>query len=143
MAKGKQLEHYDKSGFDFQKELLNGDTGNGINFDILFHHNKYGFVIIELLLCDEKQKTVTPWTSHPSRYWHMNKGKFVGLWKAAQAMGAKLFLVNYAKKGTKYENEILFMEVEHVDFNGIKTKDTKTTREKFAKWYRKFNNCSC
>ncbi|HNX38770.1 MAG TPA: hypothetical protein PKI15_10470, partial [Candidatus Cloacimonadota bacterium] len=36
-----------------------------------------------------------------------NRMKFISLWKAAQKLEAKLFLVNYTKKGTTHEDKVL------------------------------------
>ena len=142
MAGSKPLGHADESGFIFQKEMLKGDNGYGINFDVLMKHNRHGYCIFELLKCGENQK-VTPHTSHPSRYWHKNKMKFIALWEAAQQLEARLFLVNYADAGTEHADEVLLMEVISIDKEGIQTEDWKMTRESFSKWYRKWNNCCC
>ena len=145
-GKSKPLEMEDVSAFEFVKELLAGDETYAINFDRVQWDSKLKrYVIVEFLLCDEKQfkDNVTPITSHPNRYWHKNAMKFISLWELASKLGAKLYLVNYAKKGTQYENDILLMEVEYVDKN--KTPPIKTlnygyaSREAFSKWFRELN----
>ncbi len=151
MGKSKALENSDQSGFDFVQEMLDGDETYGINFDRVQWDNKIGkYIIIELLLCEETQK-VTPYSSHPNRYFHSrpekgikgNAQKFISLWELSQCMNANLYLVNYAKKGTKFENEILLMWVKSVDKYNIetpvKTKDEKMTRVEFSKRFREIN----
>lgn len=137
-GRSKPLGHPDDSGFYFMQEIMAGEPGGGINFDCLLKHPKQGYLLFELLLCEEQQ-TVTPWTSHPNRYWYKNKQKFLSLWAAAQSIGGTLILVNYAKKGTAHENEILMMIVERCDLSGIKTRDFRTTREQFAEYFRQLN----
>jgi viroplasmin and RNaseH domain-containing protein len=134
----KPLGGSDESGFNFAKEMLDGDVTSAINFDRLQKHPSEGYIIFEYLLCDEKQ-TVDPFTSHPNRYWK-NKGKFLALWKASNDLKATLYLVNYAKKGTVQENKILLIEVKEMDDEGIK-KDiqTKMTRDEFKQFFRKLN----
>ena len=136
----KSLVHNDDSGFDFAREMLAGDVTAGINFDRLQYHPKHGYIMFEYLLCEEKQ-VVTPWSSHPNRYWEKNKSKFISLFKAAKAMNAILYLVNYAKKGTRHDNEILVIEVLSIDFfDGITdSKVWKTTRVEFQVWFRNLN----
>lgn len=136
----KKLGHYDESGFYFSQELLDGDSTAGINFDRLQKHPKRGYIIFEYLLCEETQK-VTPYTSHPKKYWNKNAAKFLRLWEAKLDFNATLYLVNYAKKGTEHEDEVLLIEVLDMDRTGItKEKTTRFTREKFAKWFKKLNN---
>lgn len=135
----KRLEHDDQSGFEFSKELLGSDCTAAINFDRLQKHPQLGYVIIEYLLCEERQ-TVTPYTSHPNRYWHKNASKFLALWQAKLDFNATLYLVNYAKKGTRAENEVLLIEVLDIDENGIVEENrTRYTRDRFAEWFRKLN----
>jgi viroplasmin and RNaseH domain-containing protein len=137
-ATSKPLGKSDESGFEFAKEMLEGDATSAINFDRLQKHPSEGYIIFEYLLCDEKQ-TVNPFTSHPNRYWK-NKRKFLALWTAANDLKAKLYLVNYAKKGTRHEDKILLIEVKEMDEDGIK-KDiqTKMTRDEFKRFFRKLN----
>lgn len=60
----------------------------------------------------------------------------------AQEFNAILYLVNYAKSGTKYEDEVLLMRVRDIDPSvepPIKTSDKKFTREEYSDWFRKLN----
>lgn len=135
----KKLEHDDQSGFEFSKELLGGDSTAAINFDRLQRHPQLGYIIIEYLLCEDSQK-VTPYSSHPNKYWYKNAAKFLALWKAKMDFNATLYLVNYAKKGTRAENEILLIEVLDIDEYGITNERViKYTRKHFGEWFRKLN----
>lgn len=138
----KSLGQDDSSGFEFAKEMLQGDVTYAINFDRIQKHPKYGYIIFEYLRCHESQ-TVTPYTSHPNRYFNKNKFKFISLFRVAKDLNATLYLVNYAKKGTPHENSIKLMKVINVDENNhtspITTEDINTTRTKFSEWFRKLN----
>lgn len=139
MAESKPLGHDDSSGFEFVREILKGDVTAAINFDRIQKHPKRGYLIFEFLLCEEAQ-TVTPYTSHPSKYWHKNSQKFLALWRVAQDLQATLFLVNYAKRGTKHEDEVLVIKVLKLETTGIT--DEKVVRMKrieFSNWFRQLN----
>lgn len=143
MSKSKPLGSVDESGAAFAMEMLRGDPTFGINFDRVQWDSEYnGYVIIELLLTDERQ-VVTPFSSHPNRYFHKNSRKFISLWEIAQNLGAKLYLVNYAKKGTTHEDEVLLMEVKNVDKEKqphVETINTRFKRGEFSDWFRSLNN---
>lgn len=142
--KSKALGHDDESGFEFVLEMLDGDVTAAVNFDRLQRHPKEGYIIFEYLLCDESQfaRGITPYTSHPNKYWNKNKRKFLSLWRAALDLDAKLYLVNYSKKGTAKEDEILLIEVFGMSVDGglWKDKTKKMTREEFKTWFRKLNS---
>lgn len=136
----KKLGHDDESGFHFAQEMLGENTTAAVNFDRLQKHPEYGYIIFEYLMCDESQN-VTPYTSHPNRYWNKNRNKFLSLWRAKLDFRAKLYLVNYAKKGTRADDEILLIEVLDVNENGIiKEQKQKYTRQSFMDWFVKLNN---
>lgn len=138
-ASSKPLSHDDSSGFYFAQEMLAGDRTAGINFDRLQYHPQKGFIIFEYLLC-EAQQTVTPHTSHPSKYWHKNSRKFISLWMVAQKLDATLYLVNYAKQGTTHADKILVIRVDTLDEKGIQEETLwKTSRANFQQWFRKLN----
>jgi len=143
MTASKRLGHDDSSGLEFAKEMLDGDTTAAINFDRLQRHPQEGYIIFEYLLCEEEQmqKTGTsPWTSHPNKYWNKNKRKFLALWRAARDLNATLYLVNYAKKGTAKEDEILLIKVLGMDESRITAQElTKFSRQEFQKWFRALN----
>lgn len=139
----KPLGHPDESGFQFIQEMLAGEPTYSINFDRLqFDAIDGRYVIFELLLCDEKQaeRGVTPFTSHPNRYWFKNKAKFLSLWKAARALNARMYLVNYARLGTKSADEVLLIEALDMDESGItKENQIKFDRASFGEWFREQN----
>lgn len=139
----KALGHDDESGFLFAKEMLAGDVTAAVNFDRFMRHPDEGFIIMEYLLCEEEQMELhntTPHTSHPNRYWHKNRRKFLSLWRAALDLRGTLYLVNYAKKGTRYEDQILLIKVKSMSENGIYDDEcTKFTRSGFQDWFRKLN----
>lgn len=135
----KALEHNDLSGFEFIKEMLDGNPTAGINFDSLRFHPDKGYIIIELLLCEAAQ-SVTPYTSHPKKYWNKNKSKFLSLWRVACDLKATLYLINYAKAGTHAENEVLLIKVLEMNEEGIQKEEvTKFTRSEFKAWFRELN----
>ena len=140
MNNSKPLGKEDESGFSFVKEMLQGDSTFAINFDRLQKHPKRGYIIFEFLLCEETQ-IVNPHTSHPNRYWHKNKRKFISLFNVAQDLKATLYLVNYAKQGTEHEDKIKVIKVGNIDeAKGITTEETRDwTRKKFSDWFRKLN----
>lgn len=139
MSQSKPLSGSDQSGAEFAKEMLDGDETAGINFDRVQKHPQKGYIIFEYLLCEEAQM-VNPHTSHPKRYWYKNSTKFTSLWRVACDLKAILYLVNYAKKGTRHEDKILLIEVLDMDNNGItKEKTTRMTRSTFQEFFRRLN----
>lgn len=141
--KSKPLHSSDDSAVDFVREMLKGDPTYAVNFDrIQWDNETQKYVIVDFLLTGEEQ-VVSPWESHPNRYFKKNAMKFISLWEIAQKLGAVLYLVNYAKKGTKHEDKVKVMEVISVDPNNrlypVKTKDQKMTREQFSDWFRSLN----
>jgi hypothetical protein len=143
MAQSKSLGHEDESGFSFVKEVLHGDPTCAINFDRIQKHPEIGYIIFEFLLCEETQ-VVTPHTSHPSKYWHKNSRKFISLFNVAKDLNATLYLVNYAKIGTKHEDKIRIIKVLDLDETGITKQEVlETDRKTFTDWFRKLNKECC
>lgn len=135
----KPLGHDDESGFSFSQEMLGGDATAAVNFDRLQKHPVEGYILFEYLLCDESQ-AVTPYTSHPRNYWNKNKSKFLGLWRTAKSLDATLYLVNYAKAGTRHADKVLVIKVLGMDETGITHESAaKITRARFSSWFRKLN----
>ncbi len=143
MEESKALGHDDESGFLFAKEMLSGDVTAAVNFDRFMRHPEDGFIIMEYLLCEEEQMekhNTTPYTSHPNKYWNLNKRKFLSLWRAALDLKGSLYLVNYAKKGTKCDDQILLIKVKGMNENGIYDQETtQFTRDTFKEWFRQLN----
>ena len=144
MTNSKPLGIEDESGFSFVKEVLQGDNTCAINFDRLQKHPQRGYIIFELLLCEEHQ-TVSPFSSHPNRYWNKNARKFISLYEVSKDLNATLYLVNYAKKGTQHEDEVLVIKVLEVDVKLGITKEQKKpmTRSEFGEWFRILNSECC
>jgi len=146
MDKSKPLKSDDISAFEFVKESLKGNPTSAINFDrIQYDYINENYVIIEYLMCDEKQfsRGITPFTSHPNRYFLKNSMKFISLWKIAQELNACLYLVNYSKKGTQYENEVLVMKVLSIDESKkepVLSENIKMSRLEFSRWLIKLNS---
>lgn len=143
MSFSKELQHSDDSGFYFAKEMLAGDHTAAVNFDRLMFSPETGFIIMEFLLCEEWQSTsrgVTPYNSHPNRYWNRNKRKFLSLWKATLNLKGTLYLVNYARKGTKFEEQVLLIKVLGMNKDGITLEERRRfTRKEFSNWFREEN----
>lgn len=137
----KKLGHWDESGFLFNKEMLDGDFSFAVNFDNLTKHKTVGWIIFEFLCCEESQ-TIDPFSSHPNRYWHKNKTKFLILFELCKKLSATLYLVNYAKKGTQHEDKVLAIKVFDIcEKKGIISSENKRfTRKEFSNWYRTKNN---
>lgn len=139
MSQSKKLGHDDVSGFEFAKEMLSDDITAAINFDRIQYSSKDGYIIFEYLLCEDEQN-VTPYSSHPKKYWNKNKMKFIRLWQVSKDLNATLYLVNYAKKGTKAENEILLIHVLDMNDSGIQKEEiTRFTRSEFQAFFRTLN----
>ena len=146
MERSKTLFQDDISAFDFVKECLKGDATSAINFDrIQFDYLKSQYVIIEYLFCEEMQsiKGITPYSSHPNRYFFKNSKKFTALWDLTIKLGARLYLVNYAKKSSTHSSEVLVMKVINIDqknkLNPVHTKNYNVSRDEFSIWLRKLN----
>ena len=141
MANGGILGHSDDSGFQFQQEMLKGYPSAAINFDCILYHPIEGATIIELLQVSEEAQMngITPYTSHPNRYWKKNKLKFISLWNYTQDVNGVLLCVNYAPTGTKYEDMVCVLRVLDADDNGLKTRKTEWNRKRFSDWYIQYN----
>lgn len=135
------LGHSDESGFQFQQEMLRGAPSAAINFDCILNHPIHGVTIIELLQVSKEwqDRGITPYMSHPNKYWHKNKQKFISLWNYTQDAHGMLLCVNYAPTGTKYENMVGILRVLGATDKGYETKLTKWDREQFSKWYIAYN----
>lgn len=143
--KSKPLSGSDESGSEFTREMLQGDPTYGINFDrIQWDSKDKCWILIENLRCHENQfsKGITPFSSHPNRYFWKNSMKFIRLWELTLELKGKLFLVNYSKLGTEFGDEVLLMEVKNVNRTAwpfVDTIDTKLSRDQYSKWFREMN----
>lgn len=127
----------DDSAFSLSKACLANDVTYGFNIDkIIFNPKNNDICLFEYLLCEENQ-TVTPFSSHPNKYFLKNSEKFINLFKFSQDIKSPIFLLNYAKPNTKHHNEILWMKVLDIDKNNkdkqyVLTKDIKLNIERTA-----------
>ncbi len=152
----KPLRGDDESGAQFAMEMLAGDKTYGINLDRLqWNVATKSWVVIELLKRDPKQPYVTPFTSHPNRYYDINPGKWIGLWRLKQALNARLYLVNYASQEDDCADEVLLMAVSNIDpeteliwktnrdgkklRNVVQTQEKRMTRVEYSTWFRALN----
>lgn len=122
----------DNSAFALSKSCLNEQVTYGFNLDkIIFNKKEKSAFVLEFLLCEENQN-VSPHTSHPNRYFNKNASKFINLNKFTQeVLKSKLYLINYAKPGTKHGNKIKWMRVDDINpadkAKPVLTKDLNTT----------------
>jgi hypothetical protein len=137
----KPLVHGDENGFLFKQEILCDDTTHFIDIDNITYHPKRGWVVFEYLLCGEQQKWVTPHTSHPNNYWHLNKMKFVVLFKIVKLLRGEFFCINYAKSGTAHADKVGVIKIyELTPDKGItKAHQKNFTKLEFSKWFREIN----
>jgi len=126
---------------EFAQEMLDGQDTAAINFDRLQYHPQAGDILFEYLKCEEEQdkRGITPYTSHPNKYWYKDKRKFLALWRVAQDLPATLFLVNYAEAGTRHADEILLIRVKDVTADGLKGDNRRFTRSEFQAWFQELN----
>ncbi|MGH7457642.1 MAG: hypothetical protein ACREKN_00975 [Longimicrobiaceae bacterium] len=143
--RSKPLGSDDVSGAEFVRELLAGDPTYAVNFDRIQWDSEIGrYVMVEFLLCEEEQceRGVTPHTSHPNRYFHKNARKFISLWTIAHKLDAVLYLVNYARAGTRHQNEVRVMKVQGLDAarpEPVGTRNWEGSRAAFGRWFRALN----
>lgn len=121
--------------------MLCGYPSAAINFDCILYHPINGATIIELLQVspEAQEQGVTPYNSHPNRYWYKNKQKFISLWNYTVDANGILLCVNYAPAGSKCENMVGILRVFDADDNGFKTRMTEWDRNTFSKWYIRYN----
>ena len=117
MLKSKALGSDDVSGFDFVKEILK-ETQHVRSTSIVYKNIRKEDTSYLNSYCVKKLKVLTH-TSHPRRYWNKNSQKFISLYSVSQDLIAELFLVNYAKKGTKHDDKIKVIKVLDLDNTGI------------------------
>ena len=106
MKLGRILRDWDKNAFELKNDMLRGVKGNFMDIDLIqFNTALDQYVIIELLGCEKKQfqNVVTPYTSHPNRYFSKDSKKFIQLWKLTRKLDALLFLVNFINKKTNHD----------------------------------------
>lgn len=140
----KTLSKEDDGAGRLIKNLLNGANGYGIDLEIVFNTKSQGYIILEFLKCESK--FVTPYTSHPHKYWDKNWKKFVFLYNVAKKLNAQLYLVNYEESN---KNEYGLFKTMQVDMTETPSKENKIkitienyykNISEFREWYLKINN---
>jgi hypothetical protein len=136
----KPLGHADFSGFAMQQRALKGDNVYAINVDQIIWNKSVGeFYVFEYQKC-EKTQTVTPWTSHPNRYWAKCHRKYESLWRITQKLEGVLFVINYAEEGSPHDDKFRVIEVADISAAGIRDRSvTNMTADIFSRWFRDMN----
>lgn len=136
----KPLLKAESNDLRFVQEMLQGDSISSIGVaTILFNQTDNKYIMFEYLLCQESQ-VVTPYSSHPNRYWNLNAKKFKSLFAISQKLEAVLYLVNYALSGSTHEDLIKVIEVKEISKYGITKQEVMLfSREEFSNWYRQLN----
>ncbi|MXV38249.1 hypothetical protein GO491_06105 [Flavobacteriaceae bacterium Ap0902] len=113
-------------------EALEGNVTGGFDLDSIYKiSGKY--YVVEFLKCD----TVRPNNSHPRRYWHKNKQKFISLWEITQKLEGVLFLVNYEDSREQFK----VIKVIELDNNGIVKEDVRQWNfDEFKSWFKSLND---
>jgi hypothetical protein len=122
--------------------MLEGGDNYGINIDrLMYDSEKDEFIAIEFQKCEEKQgeKGVTPHTSHPMRYWKRCWRKYESIWRVVKKLGATFFVINYAEKNTKYQQEVRVLKVINVTETGMKAESFTMTRQQFKARFQALN----
>ena len=132
MTYNKQLVSADEEGTKFLIKILEGHSVKGIDIDNLYYKSGQ-FIIIDLLRCIR----VRPYNSHPNRYWGMNRGKFLMLWKLKEKTNGRLLLVNHEDS----MEQTTVIEVLEMDYTGIKKEKKKNfTLSEFKYFWQSLNN---
>lgn len=131
MASSKPIRKIDDEAKALIIETLQGDQTGGLDIDCLYRINDQ-FCIIEFLKCD----TVRPNESHPNRYWHKNRRKFLSLWRLVQALRGRLYLVNYEASREQFK---VIRVLRMTDAGIQKQVEKRWTAAQFRKWFRMLN----
>lgn len=143
----KILQRNDWSLVAFMEEMLGNEENYALNFDRLsYDFSSDKFILMEFQKVSEEKihNGVSPWESHPVRYWDRCWRKYVVLWKAVQRLQADFYIVNYCEPGLPCSNEIRVMQVFSLNRYGIrKWSDWKTDRKNFSTFLREMNARCC
>ena len=130
--KSKPIKKADDDAKNLIIESLEGNVTGGFDLDSIYCIKGVYFVI-EFLKCE----TVRPNDSHPKRYWHLNKQKFISLWQITKKLEGRLFLVNYEDSREQFK----VIEVLELNETGIqKERVRKWDFEKYKKWFKELNS---
>lgn len=115
-------------------EALDGKVTGGFDIDSIYYI-KEKYYVLEFLKCD----TVRPNNSHPKRYWHLNKQKFISLWHLTQTLGGSLYLINYEDSREQFK----VIKVLALDDTGIlKEEIRECSFAQFKEWFQRLNQHS-
>lgn len=95
------------------------------------------------------QYNVTPWSSHPNRYWLAENGegkarnKYLFLWGVVKRLGAEFFVVNYRAIGEQDHDKVRLIEVFDMSEVGIlRDRTYEWSFHQFSNWFRR-KNAAC
>ena len=130
----KPIQKTDDSAKQLIIEALEGQVTGGFDLDSVYYiEGKY--YVLEFLKCD----TVRPYDSHPSRYWRINKQKFLSLWKITKKLDGYLFLVNYEDSREQFK----IIKVIDLNADGIQIEEVYLWNfTQFKDWFKALNNHS-
>lgn len=115
-------------------EALDGKVTGGFDIDSIYYiEEKY--YVLEFLKCD----TVRPNNSHPKRYWHLNKQKFISLWHLTQTLRGSLYLINYEDSREQFK---VIKVLELNDTGILKEEIREWSFAQFKEWFQRLNQHS-
>lgn len=130
--KSKPIGKIDDDAKSLIIEALEGNVTGGFDLDSVYKINGI-YYVLEFLKCD----TVRPNDSHPRRYWHKNKQKFISLWEITQKLEGMLFLVNYEDSREQFK----VIKVLDLNNSGIVQEEIKKWNfDDFKKWFKSLND---
>lgn len=135
MENSKAISATDESAKRLIIDALNGENTGGFDLDSVYYIDGQ-YIVLEFLKCDSSYPSVTPYTSHPNRYW-FNKQKFISLWDLTRKLDGRLFLLNYEEPYNRFR----CMEVTSLDpQKGIENTDAMWNYDQFKKWFVELNH---
>lgn len=160
--KSKKLSSGDDSAAQLLIELLDGSPGRNFDIESIFleksDDGSWKWWVFEFLKCESDKPGIDVKSSHPNRYWHKNKRKFLSLWAVVKCLRkagykAELVLINYDDK-KEFIKRMLVKDINEHDpgdwtqkgkvINGkrnhIRTEDKVMTFSEFKRRFRDFNN---
>lgn len=112
-------------------EALEGNLTGGFDLDSIYLISGT-YYVLEFLKCD----TVRPNDSHPKRYWHKNKQKFISLWALTLKLEGHLYLINYEDSREQFK----LIKVEELNETGIIREEIRIWNfAQFKIWFKGLN----
>lgn len=131
-GKSKPLSKGDDSAKELIIDCLKGTYTGGFDLDSVYCVDGH-YILFEYLKCD----TVRPFKSHPNRYWHKNKRKFISLWNICQKLEGTLILVNYEDSREQFK-VIKVLEISETKIE--KEESWEWNYQQFKEWLVGLNN---